>query len=263
MLGDRSEGVSMLGERTEGGGRIEAMLKRKSLRERHAKLTPETTVASTDTATASQPHAGLLPVGAPSHGRHSVVRRRQDTPGGSGGVEGAAVTGDAMPPTRLAGDEFIIEGDLAGEGERRPPWTLQACARRECGPEAAAGGNDGDIFKSCKSCSLVKVKCHESVLLEWPSVWPVGGDTRELDRGKGGGAPVHLQTCREAHGTPDTNKATRTSKSPCSSAGLEHRAPGCLGGACWWPVLALMVALLLPAALGLPAVIRIGKCSVM
>lgn len=256
MLGARTEGVAMLGERTEGGGSIEALLKRKSLLERHAKLTPETTTASADTVTASQPHAGLLPAAAPRRGRQSAMqgspRPRQKARGRLGeGVEGAATASDSMPRSRLVGDELRLGGSLDGVGGICSPWTQQECAWREEGAEAAAVGNDRDNLKSCKSCALVNVKGRESVVLVWPSVRHAAGDARKPGRG----------TSHEAaHAEPGVKEVTEVANRHHTMSSPAARAPGCLAGACWWPGLALLLALLVPAALGLPAVIRIGKC---
>lgn len=256
MLGARTEGVAMLGERTEGGGSIEALLKRKSLRERHAKLTPETTAASADTVTAGQSHAGLLPAAAPSRGRQSAMqggpRPRQDARDWVGeGVEGAAAASDSMPLSRLAGDELRLGNSLGGVEGSCSPWTQQECARWEEGAEAAAVGNDRDNLKSCKSCALVNVKGRESVVLALPSVRHAAGDARKPDRG----------TCHEAaRAEPGVKEVTEVAHRHHTVPSSTARALGCLAGACWWPGLALLLALLLPAALGLPAVIRIGKC---
>lgn len=265
MLGDRTEGVTMLGERTEGGGRVEALLKRKSLRERHAKLTPGTTVASADMVTACQPHAGLLPAGAPSRGRQSVMhgspRPSQDSRGGAEGDESATVTSDWMPRSRLVGSELRLGGDLGGESESRSPWTQQECAWREEGAAAAAAGNDRDNLKSYKNCALVNVKGHEGVMSAWPSGWPAAGDAREQGHGLGDAAPGRSLTCHEAARAESAMKeVTQVAHRHCTVPGPVARASGSLARACWWPALALLLALLLPAALGLPAVIRIGKC---
>ncbi len=255
----------MLGERTEGGGRVEALLKRKSLRDRHAKLTPETTVASADTVTASQPHAGLLPAGSPGRVRpsavHSSPRRRQDKRSGDGSVEGATITSDSMPLTHTVGDELRLGGDLCRKGKRRPQWTLQGCAKTEEGGVAAVIGNDENNLKSCKSCALINVRGHESEMVERSSVWPASSDTREPDHGKGGGAPGRPSTCHAAAlVTPGMSMATEACRSSCDIPGTVSRVSGCLARTCWWPVLVMLLALLLPSALGLPAVIRIGKC---
>lgn len=251
MLEGRREGVAMLGERTVGGGSIEALLKRKSLLKRHAKLTPETTTASADTVTAGQTHAGLLAAAAASSGRQSAVqgcpRPRQSARGGvGGGIEGAAAASDSMPRSRLAGDELPLRGNVGGLGGSRPLWTQQECARREEGAKAAAVGKDRDNMKSCKSCALVNVKGRESDVLVWPPVRHAAGVARKPDQA----------TCREVAHAEVSEVAHRHHSVPSPAA----RVPGCPALACWWPGLVLLLALLVPAALGLPAVIRIGKC---
>lgn len=61
--------------------------------------------------------------------------------------------------------------------------------------------------------------------------------------------------------TPCTGERTHPCRTIASVQGPCRRALRSPANACWWPLVVVCFLMLLPTTLGLPAVIRIGKCS--
>lgn len=269
-------------ERAECGRRGEAVLKRKSLRERQAKLTPETSITLAEMVSASEPYTTFLTASVPSHVKQTVIHQSPQCQGGTCGeaedgvpvCRAATVLGDPLSHTRLAGDELTLESYLVSDGGNSPLWTQHRCFPQ--GGRATLVGNDENNLKSYKSfCAHVNGESHKSGKLQMLLVEPAGDVMRKRDHWAAAGydagsdappRPSRISTCHElVHKAPSmtaTSKAACRPKATTASSSVPNpvpKFPGSLAGISWWPTLAILLGLMLPTALGLPAVIRIGK----
>ena len=265
-----------MGERAECGRRGDAMLKRKSLRERQAKLTSETSITLAEMVSATKPNAAFLTASVPSHVKQTVIQQRSECQGvtSSKAEDGVPVRhtktelGDPLSNARLVGDELTLGSGTGREGGNRPQWTQQRCLPQ--GERATLVGKDGDNLKSYKSlCVHENDKSHKSGELQLLLVKSAGDVTRKRDHSAaadhdtGSDMPPRLarlschklvqKVTKEAACSPRATVASSSVPSPVA------RFPGILAGISWWPTLAIFLGLVLPTTLGLPAVIRIGK----
>lgn len=268
-------------EGAECGRRGDAVLKRKSLRERQAKLTPETSNTLVEMVSARENYAAFLTASVPSHVKQTVIYQRSQCQGvtRSEGEDGVPIRrvakemDDPLSHTRLVGDELTLGSGLGSEGGQCPLWTQQRGLPQ--GGRATLVGNNGDNLKSYKSFSEhVNGKSHKSGKLQLLLVEPTGDVLRKRDHWAAPGHdagrdasphPSRLSTCRElVHKAPSMTAPSEAAchpKAKAASSRLQSSVPRSLWSLAgiWWPTLAILLGLMLPTALGLPAVIRIGK----
>ncbi|MPC70302.1 hypothetical protein E2C01_064546 [Portunus trituberculatus] len=268
-----------MGDKSECGRRADAVLKRKSLRERQAKLTLGTSITLAEMVSASQPHAILLTASVSSHPKQTVIHQppRQRWYARRHTEEELLVVGDPLSNARLTGDNLTL-GSAPGRGRGgSPEWTQQRCLPK--GGRATLG-NDTDNLEFYKSCSAHLIgKDHDSgklLLVESAA----GGVTRKRNHSAtaavaaaaaAGGEqqagndapprPLRLSVCHESGQKAASAAACPTGDkaAACILPRPVTRPPSILTGVSWWPTLVLLLGLVLPTALGLPAVIRIGE----